>query len=289
MPDKLQKSADDLGSVVDLDSYPIHETDAGTFHALIERCRDELASDGCCVLEGFIRPDSLARVVSEAERLAPRAHRSEARHNCYFSEDDPTLPTDHPRRMFQTRTNGFVCSDLIEPDSDLRLLFDHPSTTDFVTAAFGKDVLFKYADPLANMPINAMRPGDQFPWHFDTNEFTVTIVLQAAEEGGVFQYAPNIRSSEDEGLEAVSAVLAGGREGVKDLKLEPGDVQLFLGRYTLHRVTRVEGRRQRFVAIPSWANQPGMVGQPRRTLDIYGRLTEAHTRQETARTDGLID
>ena len=280
---------DGLGEVIDLDRYPLHERDGRAHDRLIEQCRDELAGDGCCVLKGFVTPASVARVVAEAERLAPQAHRSEARHNPYFSDDDPALPETHPRRVFQTRTNGFVCGDLIEPDSDLRLFFDHPATTAFVTEAFGKEVLFQYADPLAAMPINAMRPGDQFPWHFDTNEFAVTIVIQPAEEGGVFQYAPNLRSTEDERPEAVAAVLAGERDGVTDLKLEPGDIQLFMGRFTLHRVTRVEGRRNRYVAIPSWANQPGMVGQQRRTLDIYGRLTELHRQQETARADGLMD
>lgn len=36
-------------------------------------------------------------------------------------------------------------------------------------------------------------------------------------------------------------------------------------------------------------HETGMVGQPRRTLDIYGRLTDAHRAQPTARADGLMD
>ena len=281
--------ADELAGVVDLDRYPIHESDSGAFGQLIERCRDELSGDGCCVLEGFIKTESLARMRAEAERLSPQAHRSVTSHNPYFTDDDPTAPAGHPCRMFQQRTNGFVCGDLVEEDSDLRRLYDHPATTAFVTQAFGKEVLFKYADPLAAMPINVMRPGDQFPWHFDTNEFTVTVVIQPAEEGGVFQYAANLRTTEDERPEAVAAVMAGEGEAVTDLKLDPGAIQLFMGRFALHRVTRVEGTRERYVAIPSWAERPGMVGQPRRTLDIYGRLTEAHRQAATERADGLLD
>ena len=32
-----------------------------------------------------------------------------------------------------------------------------------------------------------------FPWHFDTNNFTVTLALQNADAGGEFEYVPAIR------------------------------------------------------------------------------------------------
>ena len=32
-----------------------------------------------------------------------------------------------------------------------------------------------------------------FPWHFETNNFTITLGIQSADEGGLFEYAPNIR------------------------------------------------------------------------------------------------
>jgi len=161
--------------------------------------------------------------------------------------------------------------------------------TEFLAAAFGQTALFRYADPLAAMPINAMRSGDTFPWHFDTNEFTVTVVIQPAESGGVFEYVPNIRSCEDERYEAVEAVLAGANEDVRRLALKPGDVQLFMGRFTLHRVTAVSGERLRLVAIPSWSTIPGMIGKPYRTKEIYGRLSPAHLSSDQARGDRLED
>lgn len=36
----------------------------------------------------------------------------------------------------------------------------------------------------------------------------------------------------------------GGREGVHTLNLQPGDLQIFRGRYSLHRVTRVAASSQ---------------------------------------------
>ena len=46
-----------------------------------------------------------------------------------------------------------------------------------------------------------MDPGHYFPWHFDGNEFTLSILIQKAEKGGVFEYVQDLRSPEDENFE----------------------------------------------------------------------------------------
>ena len=40
--------------------------------------------------------------------------------------------------------------------------------------------------------MRAARP--QFTWHFDTNDFAVTVLVQPADEGGIFEFVPQIRS-----------------------------------------------------------------------------------------------
>lgn len=281
-----------IHGIVDLDRFPIHDPDAPAYRELVGYCRDELAEDGCCSVGTFLRPEAITRISAEAETLAPQAYRTSVRHNPYFSPDDESFPEGHPRRRFQDRTNGFVCYDLIPSDSDLRALYDWPAFTAFLSDAFDIDPLYRYADPLAAMPFNTMRPGDQFPWHFDTNEFTVTLMIQPPEGGGLFEYAPSIRSTEDECYDAVEAVMAETSDQVRRLDLRAGDMQLFLGRFTLHRVTPVTGARNRHVAIPSWARIPNMIGSPHRTETIYGRLTEAHlaaAQAPPARVDALVD
>lgn len=275
--------------IVDTARYPIHEPGTARYDAVVRFCGAALAEDGCCSLPAFLRPEAILRIAEEARRLAPRAHRSTVRHNPYFSPADLEVGPDHPRNRFQERTNGFVCTDLIGPESDLRRLYDWAGFTAFLADAFGIHPLYKYADPLASMPFNTMRPGDEFPWHFDTNEFTVTLMIQAAESGGGFEYAPNLRDPEDEHYDDVAAVMAGDRSRVRTLPLQPGDVQLFLGRYTLHRVTRVAGRRARHVALPAWARVPNMVGKAHRTRQAYGRVLPIHLAQGDTRSDSLTD
>ena len=46
------------------------------------------------------------------------------------------------------------------------------------------------ADSLDALEIAVFRPGDQLGWHFDNSEFSVTIMLQDAHEGGQFDYVP---------------------------------------------------------------------------------------------------
>ncbi len=275
--------------VVDLDRFPLHDPDKPIYKELLAFCREELAEDGCCSIESFLRPEAVARIAAQAAALAPQAHRTSSWHNPYFAAEDPSLPDGHPRRCFQERTNGFVCTDLIPESSDLWALYGWRAMTGFLEEAFGIAPLHRYADPLASMPFNVMRPGDQFPWHFDTNEFTVTLMIQAPEGGGLFEYAPDIRSTEDECYEAVAEVLSGDRTRVRTLELHPGDMQLFKGRFTLHRVTEVTGNHDRYVAIPSWARQPGMVGSLARTQEIYGRVLPIHHEQAGVRADALVD
>ena len=57
-----------------------------------------------------------------------------------------------------------------------------------------------------------MQAEGEFAWHFDTNEFTVSILVQAPERGGLFEFAPNIRTPEDGCYRDVAEVIAGDSE-----------------------------------------------------------------------------
>ena len=54
-----------------------------------------------------------------------------------------------------------------------------------------------------------MEQGDEFGWHYDTNDGAVSLVLQSAEEGGDFEYAPLIRSERDENYNQVGSIFSG--------------------------------------------------------------------------------
>lgn len=278
-------SAEDL---IDLKKHRIERIDTAEGKALLDRVRGRLAAEGCAVLKGFIRKDKLAALVGEADRASVNAHRSCSRTNAYFSRDDESLPDAHPKRRFFDRSNAFIPADNFADDSGLRAIYRYPPLFEFLKAALEADQFHRYADPLADVIVNMAEEGDGFPWHFDTNNYTVTLALQNATAGGDFEYAPDIRKG-DENFEEVTRVLDGASTWVRTLRLEPGDLQIFKGRYSLHRVAPLKGTVRRYVAIFSYVEEPGMVGSVERMLQLYGKTLPIHHERAGRRADAYMD
>ena len=279
--------AQDGASLINLARYPIHQT-GPEYDAVLARVREDLGRDGCAVLKGFLTDGGIAALTQEAESVAEMGHRSFNRTNPYFTKDDPSLPPDDPRRRFFDRSNAFIPADNFAPDGPLRSVHDFDGFDSFIQACLQEENFFRYADPLADVIVNMAGAGNGFPWHFDTNNFTVTLAIQNAEAGGAFEYAPGIREG-DENFEEVRHVLDGTSDKVTVLELEPGDLQLFRGRYSLHRVAPLSGSRPRYVAIFSYVEEPGMVGSPERTQQLYGRTLPIHWEKFGHRADAYID
>jgi hypothetical protein len=170
----------------------------------------------------------------------------------------------------------------------LRQINDFPAFDPFIKACLHQHDVYRYADPLANVIVNAAYAGDGFPWHFDTNNFTITLAIQSADEGGLFEYVPNIRQ-DGENFEAVKAALDGVSYRAKSLALEPGDLQLFKGLYSLHRVSPLKESTPRYVAILYCVEQPDMVETPERVKQLYGRVLPIHLEGAGLRGDSYLD
>lgn len=282
----------DAGNSLDLKRYPVDRPESAPFAALLRDLRADLERQGCARLEGFVKPAACEAIKLEVDRVARFAHRSFNEVNPYFTADDPALPAGHPRRRFERRSNAFVPADNFGADSVLRAIYQWQPFTDFIRMALGEEQgsFYRYDDPLADVIINLVEPGDGFPWHFDTNTYTVTLGIHPGDAGGIFQFCPNLRSEGDENYPGVAAVLDGDRSAVRSLRLNPGDLQIFLGRYSLHRVTAVEGAAPRYVGIFSYADEPGMCGRVERTRQLYGRVLPLHLEREALRRgDSLAD
>jgi hypothetical protein len=273
---------------VDTACFPIDSPGAER-DALIGRVHAELDDTGCAVLKGFVRADRIASLVAECDRVAVHGHRNFNRTNPYFTADYPDLPVSHPLRRFYDRSNAFVPADNLGADSIVRGIYEWPAFAPFIQATLGESRFYRYADPLADVIVNLAEAGGGFPWHFDTNNYTVTLAIQNAESGGDFQYSPHLRSATDENYAGVEAVLDGEPGLIRTLVLEPGDLQIFKGRYSLHRVMPLAGPRVRYVAIFSFVAEPGMVGSPERTRQLYGRVLPVHLERAGLRADALVD
>ncbi|MEH0402571.1 arpA protein [[Kitasatospora] papulosa] len=279
-----------LDQVVDTDRYPLSDPDSTEARAVVARARRELAEVGCTVLPDFVRPELHEVLRQECAALAPHAYFDVETVNVYNIDVDTDLPEDHPGRRTFERGNAFVARDRIPGGSLISRLHTHHSFQRFVADCFGLPRLYELADPLSGLVLNVVRPGMEHPWHFDTNEYTVSMLTQEAEEGGSFEYCPNIRSADDECFDDVRDVLDGTRQPER-LPLRPGDLQLFKGRYSLHRVSPVRGGLARHSAIFAYSERPGVIGSVARTRQLFGRVLPGHLAAEgrAVRGDRLLD
>jgi hypothetical protein len=273
---------------VDLDRYPI-DRECKERREVLTNAQTLIEADGCAVLKGFIRAEKIAELVVECDRVEKFGHRNFTRTNPYFLPDREDLPNSHPLRRFYDRSNAFVPANNLGADSILRTIFEWSAFSPFIKEVLQEEKFYPYADPLADVVVNLAEEGGGFPWHFDTNNFTVTLAIQNAESGGEFEFSPMVRSLTEENYEKVERVLDGDKSMIKTVILEPGDLQIFKGRYSLHRVAPLRGNRKRYVAIFSYVSEPGMVSSPQRAKELYGRVLPIHLERAGLRADALID
>ena len=98
----------------------------------------------------------------------------------------------------------------------------------------------------------------------------MTLLLQAAQEGGAFEFVPAIRSESEENLAQVAAAIEDRHPGVVRPAREAGTLTVFRGMYALHRVSAVAGNRPRITAVLSYDTRPDRIASDRENGHIYG-------------------
>lgn len=267
---------------IDLMRYPIKALDRSRANALVEGCKGELARRGAYVLEGFLRAEAVAVILDELEGVLARAFYRPKRHNPYLAPVDPAFPAWHPRNREQLTSSATLAYDYIGPDGLLEDLYRWSPLQTFIARTLGYQAVYPYADPLASINVLVYPPGTCTGWHFDNAHFVVTLMLQQGQRGGVYEYAPFIRSPDRENYGAIGAVLDGDTGPVHTLTQARGDLVVFQGRYTLHRVTEVEGALPRLVAVLSYDVEPGTTLSAHTRSTFYGRAAVGEPVQELA-------
>jgi phytanoyl-CoA dioxygenase PhyH len=258
---------------LDLQRYPIDELDGPAARPLIEECRTQLDRDGLCLLPGFLAPAEVARVVAEAEEGLPEAfHKQRNIVAMNEHEIDPAAPEDDLLRKAHRHSMQVITTDRIGPDSPIRALYEWDGFARFLSEVLDQPV-YVCADPLISLVVTAMPPGGEQGWHFDDNDFVVSLLLQMPEDGGRFEYAPMIRSDDDPGWDRIRAVFAGTSDEVKVAPIEPGTLALFRGERSVHRVSPVLAGPTRMIALLSYDRRPGMVFPAKAQLNNSGRTS----------------
>ncbi|MEM7169613.1 MAG: hypothetical protein AAF530_05555 [Pseudomonadota bacterium] len=258
---------------IDLERYPIDQPQSPAYQTLLDQCHAGLDRIGAAVLDRFLLPDPIKQATQEVAPHLSKAFYKTKSHSPYLIADDPDLAPEHPRNRKQMTNSATLGYDLIPQDSLLNQLYLTSAFQDFLADVLGFDKLYPYADNLTPLNILVYQPGNELGWHFDVSTFVVTLALQACDKGGEFLYAPFIRSDEDENYGAVDQVLSGSFPDLKVLRQDPGCLVIFRGSRTLHRVTRVEGERDRLMAVFSYTPKPGTYSDPHNLKTFYGRTS----------------
>ena len=246
--------------LVNLDSYPIQDIQSPTAQALVTKCRQDLDKNALCTLENFVSPETLMVMKTEIDDLLPSAYRAEHERTPYSWRYNLDFPDGHPRRALHWNRYGYLLYDQFNKMALISQLFEWPPLTEFVRQVLGFETLYRTADPYLSIVANIMQTGDELAWHFDTNDGVVSLMLQPADEGGHFEYAPYIRDEVDENYGSIQKLFEGSSSLADQPAIEAGTFVLFKGRRSCHRVTPIgQTTHPRVNILYSFDERPGMV------------------------------
>jgi hypothetical protein len=265
-----------LEELINTAAYPLHHAEGRA--ALVAAARRSLAEGGFVRLPGFVLPAAVQAMAREAARAcAAGGFRRDYLLGAYGGKSAPDLPEDHPLRRRHPYSMHVVPQDILPEEGLVRRLFAQDMMTDLIRDMLGEPELYRCADPLVSCVTTHLAPGDQHGWHFDANDFVVTLLVQKPEQGGEFEFVPGIRSDGAENYEAVAAAMDGRLPGLRLLPAEAGTLIVFQGKRALHRVTPVRGERTRIIALFSYDRRPDMFFPRHVHINAVGRTLDQGT------------
>lgn len=228
-------------------------------------------ADSSLTLPGFVRPETIDAILAEIED-APTVSNERLRtpYSWMYNLD---FPPEHPRRALFRWSSQIITADAFAEDGPGCALFGCRELVEFVRRLLGYASLYPSVCPTLSVMASVLDEGDENGWHFDTNDGVVSILLQAADDGGHFDFAPYLRDESDENYQEVARLFDGQLEPVR-VAQAAGMFSLFLGRRSPHRVTPVRSTaKPRIVLLLSYDQHPGMAF----TADMQRSVREPST------------
>lgn len=258
----------EIAELLNLSANPINDAQ---FRA---DCKQELENAGVLLLQNFLNPSAVESIRLEGEQNRHLAYYTSSQHNVYLCPTDNTYPLDHPRNRLVSSSKGCITTDQIPSDSLLHELYNNATFKDFLCMVLSEDQLHEYADPLSSINQHYASDSQELGWHFDNSSFAITLLIQKPQSGGVFEYKKDVRDAEqnDMNFELVSQVLD-GQTPVEAIDINPGDLVLFRGRNSIHRVSPTVGETTRMLVVLAYNTEPGISLSESARQTFYGRLS----------------
>ncbi|WP_415402106.1 2OG-Fe(II) oxygenase [Tateyamaria sp. SN3-11] len=260
-----------MDTLIDLDRYPLDKPGSAAWDSLVAQAQQGLARDGLFNFEGFMRPQVLSQTLAHVHpRMATESFHHSRWHNIYFKDAVDGLAADDPALQKVETANHTLCHDQLRGTA-LDQLYQWPAFATFLAAVMNRPNLYVMDDALAGLNVLEYRAGEALNWHFDRSIFTTTLLLQEPSEGGVFEYAQDLRSDDDPNHAGIADLLE-GRITPTQLPQTAGTLNVFLGVNTAHRVSTVRGSTSRIVAVLSHYDTPGRAFSASEQMGFFGRV-----------------
>ena len=256
-----------LEDIVNLNEAPIDNK------KFAENCRKELNQSGVVTLHNFLKLETIAELVEEAKSSSSFAYFTNSTHNVYLTPKNENLGPEHVFNRQLSSSKGCITTDQIPGKSKLKELYFSDVFKNFICNVVEEKELYEYADALSSINVHFAAEGQELNWHFDNSKFAITLLLQAPDGGGNFEYVSNLRNAEKDEMNfaGVEAVLNGETE-INRLDTRPGTLILFRGQNSIHRVTPTEGSNERILVVLAYNSKPGISLSESARMTFFGRL-----------------
>ena len=263
----------DIREIIDLERYPLDQPGSAAYERLLQEGREALERSALFSMAQFVRSEVIVAMAQELQELTPLSVRYDRPRSAYvYGEVDSGLAPDHPRVQKHLCRYYQVLNYQIGNDSPLRRIYYYQPLTDFLRVLCGFQHFYRSDCPHLALTSKIAGEGDTDGWHFDTNDVVFSLLLQEPEAGGEFEYAPFLRSKDDENYAGVARVVADPQNEARRPAMGLGDFNVFMGDLSLHRVTPVCGGRNRIVALFCYDQRPGQVFDQAYIEELKGYL-----------------
>jgi hypothetical protein len=256
-----------LESIVETKEYPLSDPE---FRA---KCKETLDKEGALVFKGFLQKSAIEAIRKTGAENKDKAYFCEQKHNVYLTPSDPNFAEDHIRNKEVLSTKGCITDDQIPEGSELRDLYNSEEFKSFLSEVLGEDAMHPYADPLSSINLHYAGAGQELGWHFDNSSFAITLMIQAPEDGGSFDFVKDLRDA-DNGEMNFSGVedVLNDKTPLESLAMPAGTLVMFRGRNSIHRVAPVKGDTTRMLVVLAYNSKPGISLDENARRTFYGRL-----------------
>lgn len=257
-----------IEEILDLEKYPLHRPGSPSLARLVAIKRQDWRTHGAFGVPGLIRGPMAKRAAEDLRRpIETVAFRHRQSHNVYFSNDTKHLPRELARARLVTAHRTLTCDQMAE--TIVRSVYEWDPLRAFIQQVLALPELY----PVACPNVMVYGEGDALGWHFDREKFAVTILLRSAVKGGQFEYRRGLRTAAEPNYAGVQRLLERLDDAIQRPVSVVGDMTVFAGFGSAHRVTPVIDDTPRMMAVLSDMTESGYEYDRDDRIRFYGRAS----------------